>query len=219
MPPALVTTYAPLIWSSYLRVRLCHPDLISILWKIISVRPGACILWSDQGLAYSGSLNQTTRPGWASCRLWYAPGGECLWLVAILCKYGDPRIQTFLKGLFPGSSVVYGIVFPLWRTSYDLTQKILRRPNYHRHGSHLTKDLGLFPAINEIGPACQASACMGVTLQPPHMTNNYILVLQNQLFYVKAWRQEGKNLMLGFLQRNHYSYMNKMLQPQNYRHL
>ena len=39
-------------------------------------------------------------------------------------KIGNPRIQTFLKGHFPGCSVAYSIVFPLSRTSYDLTQKI-----------------------------------------------------------------------------------------------
>ena len=70
----------------------------------------------------------------------------------------DPRIQTFLKGHFPWCSVVYSIVFPLWLTSYDLTQKNIHRPEYNRHESHVTKELGLFPAINEIGQAGQATS-------------------------------------------------------------
>ena len=63
-------------------------------------------------------------------------------------KWGNPRIQTFLKGHSPRCRVVHSIVLPLWRISCDLTHKIIHRPYWYRHKSRVTKDLGLNPAIN-----------------------------------------------------------------------
>ena len=79
---------------------------------------------------YSGSQSHTTRRGRASCSLWYALVANVCDLLLFLDENSViPRvIQAFLKGHFPGWRVVHGIVFPLWRISYDLTQKSIHPP-------------------------------------------------------------------------------------------
>ena len=48
------------------------------------------------------SQSHTMLRGRASCSLWYAPVANVCDLLLLLDEKGDPRIQAFLKGHFPG---------------------------------------------------------------------------------------------------------------------
>ena len=66
----------------------------------------------------------------------HVASGMPQWRMFVTCCYFldenrvIPECRHFLKGHFPGWRVVHSIVhvFPLWRISYDLTQKIIHRP-------------------------------------------------------------------------------------------
>ena len=86
--------------------------------------------------------------------LWFSEPHYAVWSSFMKAQNGIiPEFRHFWKVTSP--DVLHSIVFPLWRISYDLIQKIIRRPHQHRNESHVTKDLGLNLAINEISRACQ----------------------------------------------------------------
>ena len=101
-------------------------------WAIIKSTFAQCLVFagfSCPPLPYSGNQSHTTRRGRASCSLWYAPVANVCDLLLFL---DENRVifdfRHFLKGHFPGWRFVHSIVFPLWRISYDLTQKIIHCP-------------------------------------------------------------------------------------------
>ena len=115
---------------------------------------------------YSGSQSHTTRRGRAPCSLWYAPVANVCDLLLFLDENRViPDFRHFWKVTSPDEELFTVLYFPFDAFSMTWPRKLFTGLNSKGMMVTWLKNLGQYPAINEIGRARQAMVMIALSFR------------------------------------------------------